>query len=735
MTENGMADLWGKAGGAKRSVSVLLPLALPGPYDYLLPEDLEAEVGACVVVPLGPRRLVGVVWGTAVGDVPAAKLKPVEAVLDVPMLPKDLRKLIDWVAAYTISPPGAVLRMAMRAPSVFEPEKPRYAYRATGIMPPRMTAARERVLMAASDGLVRSVRQLAEEAGCSDGVVRGLIDAGSLEAVEIATRAAPARLDPARASIALNPEQAEAAEPLIDDVVSERFQVSLLDGITGSGKTEVYFEAIAAALRAGGQVLVLLPEIALTAQFLARFEDRFGGQPLAWHSDLKTTERARVWKLVAEGEGEVVVGARSALFLPFSNLKLIVVDEEHDPAFKQEDGVCYHARDMSVVRGQIGGFPVILSSATPALETLVNAQSGRYRHLRLPQRHGAADLPATRLIDLRRTPPERGTFLSPPLIDAVEGALERGEQAMLFLNRRGYAPLTLCRACGHRLDCPNCSSWLVEHRFRRELQCHHCGYMRPVPVNCPSCGEEDSLVPCGPGVERIAEEVALRFPEARLSILASDNLHGPAAFAEAVRAIEAREIDLIIGTQMIAKGHHFPDLTVVGVVDADLSLENGDLRAGERTFQLLHQVGGRAGRGHKAGEVLIQTHMPEHPVMQALAAQDRDRFMEREAEQRKAAGLPPFGRLVGIVLSSPDAVMANKCAEELARRAPHSEEVRVLGPAPAPLALLRGRTRIRFLVKGTRRAAIQDYVRDWLNAAKMPNSVRIGIDVDPQSFM
>jgi primosomal protein N' (replication factor Y) len=517
-------------------------------------------------------------------------------------------------------------------------------------------------------------------------------------------------------------------------MVGNGFGVALLEGVTGSGKTEVYFEAVAEALARGRQALVLLPEIALSAQWLDRFAARFGVAPVAWHSDLTPARRRDVWRDVAQGRARVVVGARSALFLPFPDLGLIVVDEEHDASYKQEDGVAYHARDMAVVRAQLGKFPAVLASATPSLETLANVQAGRYRLLHLPARHGGAPLPEVGVIDLRRTPPARRSWLAPPLIEAVRQTLEAGEQALLFLNRRGYAPLTLCRACGHRLQCPNCTAWLVEHRQQGRLQCHHCGLVSILPHKCPSCGAEDQMVPCGPGVERVAEEATQRFPEARIALMASDTLTGPDAAARLVAQMARHEIDLLVGTQVVAKGHHFPMLTLVGVIDADLGLGGGDLRAGERTFQLLTQVAGRAGRAAHPGRVLLQTFQPEHPVIGALASGDAQRFYTTEANERRAAGMPPFGRLAALIVSGPDAARVDTTAAQLARQAPRGEGIEVLGPAPAPLAFLRGRHRRRLLLKTERRINLQDLLRPWLAAVKVPNAVRVQVDVDPYSF-
>ncbi|WP_428482784.1 primosomal protein N' [Pyruvatibacter mobilis] len=734
-------------GQSPRTTRVLLPLALPGAYDYLVPDDLDLRPGDFVRVPLGPREVTGVVWDPLPDTAEAkpidpARLKAVVSRFDAPPMPDMLRQFVDWVAAYTLSAPGAVLRLAMRVPQALEPSPRVTGYRMSGHKPARMTPKRERVLEMLHDTgpeLARPAREIADMAGVGTGVVKGLVDAGALEAVDMPGEApfpeplaAPA--GSAAGASRLNDTQAQAAADLAQRI-GQGFSATLLDGVTGAGKTEVYFEAIAEALRQGRQVLVLLPEIALTPQLLKRFETRFGAAPAPWHSDLGQKERRRIWRGVAEGRARVVVGARSALFLPFTELGLIIVDEEHEAAFKQEEGVIYNARDMAVARASLGGFPVVLASATPSLETVVNVQRGRYQRLVLPERHGAARLPDVEAIDLRADAPERGRWLSHRLVMAIGDTLAAGNQAMLFLNRRGYAPLTLCRTCGHRFECPNCDAWLVEHRFRKELQCHHCGTRAPTPHACPECGTENSLAACGPGVERIAEEAAERFPEARLAVLSSDLLHGPAATQEAMAQITRQEVDLVIGTQVVAKGHNFPNLTLVGVVDSDLGLTGGDLRAAERTYQLLHQVAGRAGRGEKPGRVLLQTYMPHHKVMQALIAGDRDRFLEQEADERHAAGMPPFGRLVSVILSGPEQGQVMDVARELVRAAPQAEGVRVLGPAPAPIALLRGRHRMRFLLKTVRDFPVQKYVRAWLGAVKVPNAVRLAVDVDPQSFL
>ena len=726
----------------------MLPLPLDaGTYDYRLPAGLDAGPGHFVVVPLGGREAIGVVWdGEPDPALPAHKLKNVQAVLDAPPMGESLRRFVEWVAAYTLSPPGAVLRMAMSAPAALESLPAKAGWQAApGAVREdvKLTPARQRVLDLLGPGEVRSGGDLAVAAGVSPGVVRGLADAGLLVPALMPRGAAFPRPDPDHPGPVLGPGQRAAADALRAKAAARDFGVTLLTGVTGSGKTEVYLEAIAECLRQGRQSLVLLPEIALSAQWLDRFRRRFGVEalgrgemcPALWHSELSSRTRRDTWRAIAEGEAPVVVGARSALFLPFPDLGLIIVDEEHETAFKQEDGVIYHARDMAVVRARLAKASCVLVSATPSLETLTNAETGRYAHLHLSERHGSAGLPVVEAIDLRSHPPERGRFLSPLLIEAVKDTLARGEQAMLFLNRRGYAPLTLCRSCGHRLRCPNCTAWLVEHRAQRRLQCHHCGHAEKLPEQCPECAAQGSLTPVGPGVERVLEEVEALFPDARRIVMASDTIAGPAAATAAAEAIAARQVDLIIGTQIVAKGWHFPHLTLVGVVDADLGLAGGDLRAAERTLQLLHQVSGRAGRAEAPGKVMLQTFSPDHPVMRALVSGDVAAFMAEEAAGRRPGHWPPFGRLAALIVSSEDEREADRAARDLGLAAPRLPGIEVLGPAPAPLALLRGRHRRRLLLKARRDVPVQPVLREWVSRVELPNSVRVQIDVDPVGFM
>jgi len=721
-----------------RVVDVLVPVALDQAYSYRVPAGLELAPGDVVAVPLGPRECLGVVWADNPNPNPRLhnRLKDVSDKLDVPPLKPELRSFVDWVSGYTLASRGMVLHMSLRMGEHLGPGRERVGVRLAGPAPARMTAARARALELLRDGLTRAKGDAAREAGVSAGVIDGLIDVGALKTVVLPPEKVSEQPDPDFAKPEFSLGQLAAADALRTTVAQGGYTVTLLDGVTGSGKTEVYFEGVAENIRRKRQTLILMPEIALTAQFLDRFTARFGVRPAEWHSQLSPRVRQRTWAAVAANEVSVVVGARSALFLPYADLGLIIVDEEHDPAYKQEDGAHYHARDMAVVRGSIAKIPVLLASATPSVESEVNARRGRYRHLHLPERFGGAHLPAIEAIDMRREGPPRGRFISPRLAEAVRTTLERKEQALLFLNRRGYAPLTLCRACGFRLQCPNCDAWLVDHRFRKRLVCHHCGFSMPPPAECPNCHATESFAPIGPGVERLEQEAAELFPGSRILVLSSDLVESVERLRQELDDVAEGRFDLVIGTQLVAKGYHFPKLNLVGIVDADLGLGNGDPRAAERTFQLLHQVVGRAGREEGRGFGYLQTHQPEHPVMKALILGDREAFYSSEIELREHTHYPPFGRLASLVISANDRHGAESYGRTLVAHVPKNDEVRVLGPAEAPIAVVRGRHRFRLLVKAPRAFDLSAYLREWLSRAPKPKgNVRLEVDVDPMSFL
>jgi primosomal protein N' (replication factor Y) len=721
-----------------RVVDVLVPVALDQTYSYRVPAKLELKPGDIISVPLGARETLGVVWADNAEPDPRLhnRLKDVDGKLDAPPLKPELRSFVDWVSGYTLASRGTILRMTLRMGEHLGSARERVGVRLAGPPPQRITAARARVLRLFADGLTRPKGDAAREAGVSAGVIDGLIDEGTLATLVLPPEMLVDTPDPEFKKPDFSLGQLAAADALRTTIAQGGFTATLLDGVTGSGKTEVYFEAVAENIRLGRQTLILMPEIALTGQFLDRFSVRFGVRPAEWHSQLSPRLRQRTWSAVAANKASVVVGARSALFLPYADLGLIIVDEEHDPAYKQEDGAHYHARDMAVVRASIAKIPVVLASATPSVESEVNARRGRYRHLHLPERFGGAHLPQVEAIDMRHEGPPHGRFISPRLAEAVQISLERREQALLFLNRRGYAPLTLCRACGFRLQCPNCDAWLVDHRFRKRLVCHHCGFSRPPPPECPKCHAAESFTPIGPGVERLEQEAAELFPQSRILVLSSDLVESVERLRGELDDVAQGRFDLVIGTQIVAKGHHFPRLNLVGIVDADLGLGNGDPRAAERTFQLLHQVVGRAGREQGRGVGYLQTHQPEHPVMKALISGDREAFYASEIALREDTGYPPFGRLAGLVVSASERHAAEAYGRLLVSHAPKDERIRVLGPAEAPIGVVRGRHRFRLLLKSPRGFDLSGYLRTWLARAPKPKgNVQLTVDVDPMSFL
>ena len=718
-------------------VAVLTTQPLGGTLDYMAPEG-GCHLGAFVEVPLGPRKVPGVVWGVGEGGFDLSRARSVIRVLDVPPMRAEMQEFIRRAADYTLTPLPAMLRLATRAPGLGDPPSMHKVYRPGQGRPGRMTGARTRVITVLEEmgGLGFTLKELSDHAGVSASVVKGLVKQGVVRE-EATPRDMPyPRLDPDHGGKALTADQAGAAEALKNDVKTGSYSTTLLRGVTGSGKTEVYLEAVAECLRQNRQALVLLPEIALTAEFLTRVEARFGARPAEWHSGITMTERRRIWKMAAAGAAPLVVGARSALFLPFRDLGLIVVDEEHDSAYKQEDGVLYNARDMAVLRASICSAQVVLASATPSLESWTNAEAGKYRRLTLTARYGAAVMPRLSAIDMRAEHLPSNAWVSPSLQAAVRQRLEAGEQSLLFINRRGYAPVTLCRACGHQIGCEHCDARMVEHRFLKRLVCHQCGETRPMPATCPSCQAGDRLAAVGPGVERLTEEAQALFPEARIVTLSSD-LYGSARQLKArIEEIAAGGADIIIGTQLVAKGHNFSLLTLVGVIDADLGLQGSDLRAAERTFQLMRQVAGRAGRTGKPGIAMLQTFQPEHPVIRAILAGDEEGFWRAEASERRLTDMPPYGRLAGIILSSPDPQEAFDLGNELARRDAPLRQVgaQVYGPAPAPVARIRGRHRVRLLVKAPKGAPLQAAVAQWIAQVRIPTRTRLSVDIDPQSF-
>lgn len=720
-------------------IGVLLPLPFNEPFDYKI--EGEAVLGELVRVPFGREVHVGVVWKKGKSsNLDESKIKPIMERINFPPLSAELRKFIEFVSGYNMAFAGQVLKMVLSVRQVFDDPKMTVLYELSGKTLAEAKLKNSDARWRVMDFLKFAPfnrQDIAAGAGVGQSVIKAMIDAGVLRPVLIEDKKEFEKPNAAYKKVNLTDEQKEAAVQLVGEI-GNGFNVTLLDGVTGSGKTEVYFEAVARALELGQQVLILVPEIGLTSQWLGRFERRFGVKPAKWHSALGNRERIDTWKAVIEGRAKVLVGARSALFLPYQNLGLIVVDESHDQSFKQEDAVNYQGRDMAIVRAKYEQIPIILSTATPDLETVVNVEEGKYDIVELKSRFAAAVLPEIKIIDLKQDKPVRGSWgvswLAPTLANALKKNLERQEQSMLFLNRRGYAPLVICRDCGHRIQCPNCTAWLTEHRRVGNLVCHHCGYVTPIPKECPECHSETGLTACGPGVERVAEEVKFRFPTARVKILSSDITTNFAEVSQVIHEMEEGNVDILIGTQILAKGHHFPSLTLVGIVDADLGLMGSDLRASERTFQLLSQVAGRAGRGEKKGTVYLQTLYPENAVLQALVENNREKFLALEKKTRRLLKMPPFGKLAAVIVSGPNQEETEKTALWLGQTAPNNEFVSTLGPAPAPIFMLRNKFRYRLLLKTAKNIRIQDVLRDWLKRIKIPGRVRVEVDIDPYSF-
>ena len=720
---------------------VLFPVSVPEAFDYEIPEGMKLSKGDFVYAPLGKQIKLGVIWGFKESRPEGRRgnLKQIAERKSCRALNLEIIKFVNWTARYNCALQGQVLRMVLRSYKALDPSPVVTFYRKVKIeRPAGLSAARKNVLDLGDEFWPARASDLAKAAGVSVSVVRTMAGVSGLLEKYGAPLDPPFEIPNPENGVRkfeLTPRQQEAGEALASLVRRRKFSICLLDGVTGSGKTEVYLEAAIEALKQGGQVLILVPEIALTQAGLKRFTQAFGAEPAQWHSQMGEAARRRVWRECASGRAKLVIGARSALFLPFADLGLIVVDEEHDGSYKQEEGVIYNARDMAIVRAKFCGATIVLASATPSLESLTNARTGRYVHIVLPERPGTAVLPKIDLVDLKDHKLASGKLLAQPLIDAVNGALERGEQAMLYLNRRGYAPLIICRACGERLKSPDTDSWLVEHKRTGRAVCHHTGFSMPMPTACPECKTEGGLHPVGPGVERVAEEAGALFPEARLEVLSSDTANNPERIRHLMEKMQAGDIDILVGTQMVVKGHNFPHLTFVGVVDGDLGLTGGDLRAGERTYQTLVQVAGRAGRADKPGHALIQTHMPEHEALQALADGDREGFISAELSMRELLGLPPYGKLAAVIISAPDARKADEFARKFLAKAPRAEGIDILGPSEAPIAILRGRHRRRFLIKAEMKVNLSAYMQVWKSRLRPPNKTKLQIDIDPQGFM
>ena len=736
-------------------VAVLVSGPFNEPFDYSVASKKDGVcVGQVVLVPFGKRKNVGIIVGEGTRTIPEEKLKRIEEIYEINPIPQPSIELINFLANWYCVYKGLVLKMVLSPVEAITSSEYRKVYKSKfqdsdeieEINKYKITSKRKLIL----DFLFKSKQAVFQEdlidnTGVSKSILKDMTKK-NLIVEELVKKQAYSNLKvPNYNKIKfeinklLNSEQKNAVEKINVSIKKKKPDCFLLDGVPGSGKTETYFQTVKTCLDEGKQILILLPEISLTPDWEKRFHQSFSFAPLVWHSGITKTKKKQIWLSALNSSAGVIVGARSALMLPILNLGLIIVDEEHDPAFKQEEGVRYNARDMAIYKAIRSSVPIVLASATPSLETYHNMKIGKYIHLTLPKRATGAALPDIKLIDLKANTPERGKWISSVLTNEIKSKLDNREQSLLFLNRRGYAPLTICNSCGNKIKCVNCETWLVEHRSQNTLVCHHCGYTKRISNTCDICGAEGQIKACGPGVERIEEEINQLFPEAKLTVLSSDTMKSQKTLVKTLEKIKNNKVDIIIGTQMIAKGHDFPYLKLVGIIDSDVGLSGGDLRASERSFQLLQQVSGRSGRHSidelDKGVVFLQTYDNENPIIRAIAKNNRDDFFEKELSSRKNANMPPFGRLAAIILSSKYERKLDGFASELLRVAPLFKNVKIFGPAPAPLYFLRGKYRRRFLIKSDKTVNIQDVLLNWTNKIKTPHNVKLTIDIDPFSFM
>lgn len=717
-------------------VGVLPSAPIDGLLDYRVSRS-GVDTGSFVLVPLGPRKVVGVVWDKGEGKFDPSRIRPIIKVLNVPGLDDKFRLFLEKVAEYNLVSLSSTLARLTRLPEPTEGPKVEKCCRWDGNLPPKMTSSREKVFEFLKPGREYLIKDVITETGVGMDVLKRLESGGFLLFSEKLIKDEAPVFNLKGNSVELNDEQRRATDNIFRFLDQEEFSPILLKGVPGAGKTEVFLEVIARTLKEGKQVLVLLPEIALTSQIIKRFNDRFGEAPFEWHSSVSKVQKRKIWRMAGEGTAQLVVGARSALFLPFSNLGLIVVDEEHDSSYKQDSGIIYNARDMAVLRASLYEANIILVSATPSLESLVNVTRGKYKRVDLLSRFGDATLPDIDIIDMKGETDTSGKWISGALIKEISDRLQKGEQSLLFLNRRGYAPITVCANCGNQVGCIDCDARLVEHRYFNEMICHQCGARSMVPKKCPDCHAEGMMVPLGPGIERLAEEVKSIFKQAKIEVLSSDLVESPMQLKDTLEKISKGEVDIIIGTQIIAKGHNFPYLTLVAVIDADVGLQGGDFRAAERTFQIIRQVTGRSGRADIPGIALLQTWNPDHPVIQAITSNNDEAFWEAESREREVTGSPPFSQYIGVIVSGKDVDEIEGFSQALARDSKPlmDENYELYGPAPAPIARIQGRVRYRLLIKAERSLRVQRAIRVWLNQFKIPGSIRLTIDVDPQRFL
>ena len=653
--------------------NVLVAYQLDQEFTYSFTEDQIINIGSIVLVPFRNKNYLGVVRDTS--DKTNFDLKKIKLIVDVSSysLSKKMIKFLEWIASYNLIPKGMVLKMILPKSEAYFDKENEYENN-ENILTPN--------------------------------------------------------------DLKLNDTQTKAREKIEDIISHNEYSTILLDGMPGSGKTEVYFDLIEKNILDKKQSLILFPEVSLTNDFIKRIEKRFGYLPDIWHSKITPSKKKKIIHKIISGRSQILIGTRSALFLPYKNLGILVVDEEHDPSYKQEEKGIYSARDMAVVRASIEKFTLILVSATPSLETIYNIDQKKYFHVKLKNKFSITPEPKITVIDMKKSKLKKNNWVSDELKKTIQKKLSMDQQSLLFINKRGYAPMIICKSCGHKFTCKNCSSYLVEHLKDKKLLCHHCGYkLGSFQIKCQSCNNEDeSFVDFGAGIEKIYNEIARDFPTAKICLFSSDHIKSSEDLNEKVEKIYNNKFDIIIGTQLITKGYHFPFLTCVGVVDADMTLRGGDLRASEKTYQMLYQVAGRAGRGDIPGEVYLQSYFPENETIKDLTNMDREKFYKKELNIRMRANLPPISKMAAIIVSGRNISDVQQACLKLSKSTPKIDNVDFYGPAPAPLSRLKGKHRLRFLIHEKKGRKIQKIILHWLSKVPQTPGVTITTDIDPQNF-
>jgi len=714
-------------------LSVLLPINIDRPFTYSSEEKLD--IGTIVKVSFGKRELYGVVWEADKIEKKPDNIK-IKSIIEVVgegkdyILPKDMVYFIKWISDYYLMPLGLVLKASLKQQFFQKKSRASYVLKINPKHQAKITEKQKIVLEEFKQNKIIDKRSLITKTGISNSIISRMIKNEILIEEEAHENITKINLD---TKIELNSDQLKASRALVKSTKNN--EVVLLDGITGSGKTEVYLSAVNEILHQGDQVLILLPEITLTHDFVHNLKKRYKYQIAEWNSSLTENQRRNIWFGVLNKEIKLIIGARSSLFLPFKKLGLIIVDEEHDQSYKQEDGIIYNARDMAILKSKQLNIACILSTATPSVESYDNVLQNKFQRTSLKNRFHGTQLPSIKFIDMRKADKIKESFLPVEIVEDIKANYERGEQSLLFLNRRGYSPLSICSKCGVRVDCPNCDTWLVLHKNNSQYICHKCGHTEDTNKECKSCHSQNTIVPSGRGIERVDEEIARIFPEIKRMIFSSDYLNNPTDILSALEKIKNNEIGLIIGTQLVSKGYNFPNLTYVGVLDGDFGLELSDIRSAERTYQILNQVAGRAGRMKEDSVVKILTHMPEHPIIQSITNNQKEDFYNTELAIRKSAGMPPFSRLASIIISSSDKVLLLDYVRRLDKLKNTPKNIDVFGPIEAPLSKLRKKYRMRFLIRSPKNSHIQFYIERWLKTLKINPKIRVVVDVDPYNFL